>query len=553
MIRITIDGKEHQYSDGTTFNEIAGGLEDTLPAPAAAVVYNGRMSELVKIPDTDGELKFITTKDSIGRKIYIRTALMMLVKAVRDLGRDKGIDLRARVEFTLGTAYYVSILGERRETLGELGYELEARMRAMTEAGLAITKKTCPKDKAIALFREQGMEDKVRLFKYRRSSEINVYTLDGFHDYFYGHMLPDTTRVKYYRIEDFRDGVLIYLPGAGSHDSVTVSEPGIKLFETMKRSSEWGHEQGIDCVGDLNDVVCSGGITDMILVQEALQERRVGEIAENIYNRKGVKFVMIAGPSSSGKTSFAHRLSIQMRTFGLRPHLISLDDYFKNREDTPHNPDGSYNFECLGAIDVEGFNRDMTRLLAGERVELPEFNFLTGKREMNGRYMELRDEDVLVIEGIHGLNEKMSYALPRESKYRIYISALTTLNIDDHNRIPTTDGRLLRRIVRDARTRGHSAAKTISMWDSVRAGEEENIFPFQESADEMFNSAQIYELAVIKVYAEPLLFAIGKDEPEYVEAKRLLKFLDYFVGMDSQLLPRNSICREFVGGSCFKV
>ena len=261
---------------------------------------------------------------------------------------------------------------------------------------------------------------------------------------------------------------------------------------------------------------------------------------------------MIAGPSSSGKTSFANRLSIQLRSNGLNPHPISLDNYFVNREDTPLNEDGSYNFECLEALDVEQFNEDMTRLLKGERVEMPEFNFITGKRENERRFLQLGKDDVLVIEGIHGLNEKMSYALPAESKFKIYISALTTLSIDDHNRIATTDGRLLRRIVRDARTRGASAKKTISMWPSVRAGEEANIFPFQEEADEMFNSAQIYELAVIKQYAEPLLFSIDKDEPEYYEAKRLLKFLDYFVSVDSSMLPRNSICREFVGGSCFQ-
>ena len=262
---------------------------------------------------------------------------------------------------------------------------------------------------------------------------------------------------------------------------------------------------------------------------------------------------MIAGPSSSGKTSFANRLSIQMRTYGLRPHPISLDNYFVNREDTPLNEDGSYNFECLEALDVERFNKDMMDLLEGKRIEMPEFNFVTGKREMNGNFIQLKPGDVLVIEGIHGLNEKMSYALPAESKFKIYISALTTLNIDGHNRIPTTDGRLLRRIVRDARTRGASAKHTIAMWDSVRRGEHLNIFPYQEDADEMFNSAQIYELAVLKQYAEPLLFAIKKDEPEYFEAKRLLKFLDYFVAVDSQTLPKNSLSREFVGGSCFKV
>ena len=304
---------------------------------------------------------------------------------------------------------------------------------------------------------------------------------------------------------------------------------------------------------DLNDQICNGSLSELILVQEAQQERRIAEIARDIVERGNVKFVMIAGPSSSGKTSFSHRLSIQLRTLGKVPHPIALDDYFVDREFTPRDEKGDYNFECLEAIDVKKFNEDMVRLLSGERVEIPTFNFKIGKREYLGNYKQLGPDDILVIEGIHGLNDKMSYALPGESKYKIYISALTTINVDFHNRIPTTDGRLLRRMVRDARTRGSDARRTIGMWASVRRGEEENIFPFQEEADAMFNSALIYELAMLKQYAEPLLFQIPKDAPEYYEAKRLLKFLDYFLNVPSESLPNNSICREFVGGSCFRV
>ena len=288
-------------------------------------------------------------------------------------------------------------------------------------------------------------------------------------------------------------------------------------------------------------------------MQEALQERRIGEIAKDIVDRGGVKFVMIAGPSSSGKTTFSHRLSVQLQSYGLKPHPIAVDDYFVDREKTPRDENGDYNFECLEAIDIEQFNKDMCDLLEGKTVELPSFNFKTGKREYKGNYKTLGPDDVLVIEGIHGLNDKMSHALPAASKYKIYISALTSLNVDEHNRIPTTDGRLLRRMVRDARTRGASAKRTIEMWPSVRRGEEENIFPFQESADATFNSVLIYELAVLKQFAEPLLFSIEKTDPEYHEAKRLLKFLEYFLGVSSEDLPNNSIVREFVGGSCFNV
>ena len=551
MPKITINGAEKDYEKGTTFEEIAKEYQKYYDDRIAAVMFNGKIRELMKTVKKDGVLSFITFKDNIGFKTMRRTGLMILIKSVVDVtgGSKNGVSLKA--EFTIGNGLYCAIRGVN--VTKDLVKKISDRYAEIIDAALPITKKVYPIDEAIEIFRKQGMTDKVGLLKYRRSSEINIYKLDGFYDYFYGYMLPNTSYIEKFKVQKYHDGILLTLPTRQNTKKLIVSEPREKLFNTMMLSSDWGSMMGIENVGDLNNMICSGRIGDMILVQEALQERRIGEIAMDIFKRLDVKFVMIAGPSSSGKTSFANRLSIQLRSNGLNPHPISLDNYFVNREDTPLNEDGSYNFECLEALDVEQFNEDMTRLLKGERVEMPEFNFISGKREMNGDYLQLGKNDVLVIEGIHGLNEKMSYALPAESKYKIYISCLTTLSIDDHNRIATTDGRLLRRIVRDARTRGASAKKTISMWPSVRAGEEANIFPFQEEADAMFNSAQIYELAVIKQYAEPLLFSIEKDEPEYYEAKRLLKFLDYFVSVDNSMLPRNSICREFVGGSCFKV
>jgi uridine kinase len=547
---ITINGVSKDYVKGTTFEEIAAEYQSQYEHRIAAVIFNGKIRELMKTVKKDGELSFVTFADTIGYKTMRRTAVMILIKAVRDVGGDKM--LKTRVEFTIGNGYYCTIKGGV-DVDDEFAKKVSDRVREIIDEKIPITKKVYPLDDAIEIFKKQGMDDKVALLKYRRSSEINVYKLGDMYDYFYGYMLPNTSYIEDFQVESYHDGLLFTLPTRQEPKKVVVSEPREKLFSTMMLSADWGSMQGIDNVGDLNNMICEGRINEMILVQEALQESRIADIARNIFKRIDVKFVMIAGPSSSGKTSFANRLSIQLRTYGLVPHPISLDNYFIDRERTPLNPDGSYNFECLEALDVEQFNKDMTRLLNGERVEMPEFNFITGKREMNGDFLQLGQNDVLVIEGIHGLNEKMSYALPAESKFKIYISALTTLSIDNHNRIPTTDGRLLRRIVRDARTRGASAKRTISMWGSVRAGEEANIFPFQEEADEMFNSAQIYELAVLKPYAEPLLFNIGKDEPEYYEAKRLLKFLDYFVSVDSSFLPRNSICREFVGGSCFKV
>ncbi len=550
MPTITINGSSKEYEKGTSFEEIAKEYQKYYDYRIAAVIFNGKIRELMKTVKKDGVLSFITYADSIGIKTMRRTAIMILIKAIRDVAgsRDQS---NTKVEFTIGNGYYCRIRGA--QITDDLVERISDRFRQIVEDAVPITKKVYPLDEAIEIFRKQGMTDKIALLKYRRSSEINIYKLGDFYDYFYGYMLPNTSYIDKFRIDKYHDGILLTLPTGTSPDKLIVSEPREKLFNTMMLSSEWGSMMGIENVGDLNNMVCEGRINEMILVQEALQESRIADIARKIFQRLDVKFIMIAGPSSSGKTSFANRLSIQLRTYGMTPHPISLDNYFVNRENTPLNEDGSYNFECLEALDVERFNEDMVKLLKGERVEMPEFNFVTGKREMNGDFLQLGKNDVLVIEGIHGLNEKMSYALPATSKFKIYISALTTLSIDNHNRIATTDGRLLRRIVRDARTRGASAKNTISMWGSVRAGEEANIFPFQEDADEMFNSAQIYELAVIKPYAEPLLFSIQKDEPEYYEAKRLLKFLDYFVSVDSSMLPRNSICREFVGGSCFKV
>ena len=397
------------------------------------------------------------------------------------------------------------------------------------------------------------MYDKEKLFRYRRVSRVNLYSIGEYEDYFYGFMANHSGYIKYFDLKLYDDGFVLELPESSAPDVIPPFAPEEKIFRVQKESKEWGEKMDISCVGELNDRITREGIRSILLVQEALHEARISSIAEQIKAAGNKKFVMIAGPSSSGKTTFSHRLSIQLMAHGMKPHPIAVDNYFVNRDKTPLDEFGEKNYECLEAIDVEQFNKDMLALLRGEKVELPVFNFKTGMREYRGDFLQLGKEDVLVIEGIHGLNDKLSYALPIENKFKIYISALTQLSIDEHNRIPTTDGRLIRRIVRDARTRGISAKETIARWPSVRRGEEENIFPFQEQADVMFNSALVYELACLKLYAEPLLFSIGKKEPEYVEAKRLLKFFDYFVAVPSEEVPHNSILREFVGGSCFDV
>ena len=550
-MKIEVLGEVKEFSQGITYEQIAQQYQEQYGGLIALVSADGKLRELFKHANKDCKLTFFTLKDAVGHKTYVRSATMLCLKAIYDTMGEKAAAL-CRREVAVGNGTYISTCGEIAATRENAKW-IKARMDELQAMAMPFHKKSYPLDEAIELFRSKGMTGKTELFRYRRSSFVNVYEMDGYYDYYYGFMLPNAGYVKWYDLQAYDEGFMLVLPDQKDPTQLKPLVERRKLFETLKASARWGHEIGIETVGELNDQICSGSISDLILVQEAEQERKISEIAREIASRQGVKFIMIAGPSSSGKTSLSHRLSIQLRTLGMTPHPVALDNYFVNREDTPLDENGDYNFECLEAIDVKRFNDDMIKLLNGERVEIPEFNFKVGRREYNGNYMQLGKEDVLVIEGIHGLNPKMSYALPEESKYKIYISALINLNVDAHNRIPTTDGRLLRRLVRDARTRGASAQRTIQMWPSVRRGEEEYIFPFQEEADVMFNSATIYELAALKQYAEPLLFHIEKNQPEYYEAKRLLKFLEYFLGISSEELPKNSICREFVGGSCFRV
>ncbi len=551
MITVTVAGEKKQYTEGTTYEQIVQEYQEQYGGLIGLVAVNGKIQELFKQVKKDCELSFFTLKDDVGHKTYVRSATMLFLKAMSDIFGDE-IAQEAKVEFAVGNGYYISTKKKVASTK-ENADKLADRMEQLRQQEVTFMKKSYYLDDAMSLFAEKGMKDKERLFRYRRGSVVNIYEMDGYFDYYYGYMLPNAGYVKWFDVIAYDEGFLLLLP---QKKNPTVVEPFVEqklLFKTLKEAETWAQEVGLETVGHLNDRICNGSLSDLILVQEAAQERRIGEIARDIVNRGNIKFIMIAGPSSSGKTSFSHRLSIQLRTLGKVPHPIALDDYFVDRELTPRDETGAYNFECIEAIDIDTFNSDMGKLLAGEKVELPTFNFKIGKREYHGNYKQLGPDDILVIEGIHGLNPKMSSTLPDESKYKIYISALTSMNIDGHNRIPTTDGRLIRRMVRDARTRGSDARRTIEMWPSVRRGEQENIFPFQEEADAMFNSALIYELAVLKQFAEPLLFSITKEQPEYYEAKRLLKFLEYFLGVSSESLPNNSICREFVGGSCFKV
>ena len=550
MPTIMIGGAKTQYEKGTTFETIAKEYQNRYDSGIALVLFNRKMRELTKKVTGDGVLTFLTMRDDAGHKTYVRTAQMMLIRSLANILGEKSDETRIKIEFAIGNAYYCTLHG-REQVTEELADKLNAEMRRLQERNLPITKKTYPLDDAVELFRRQGMTDKEKLFRYRRSSTINVYCMDVFYDYFYGHMLPSTGYVKLFKIQKYRDGLLLILPTRENPNGLEEWHEQTSLYELLMMNTRWGELVDISNVADLNDQICFGNFNDLILVQEALQERQIGKIAGEIYNRKNARIIMVAGPSSSGKTTFSHRLAVQLQTYGLRPVIIGMDNYFVAREKTPVDEDGNYNFESIGAVDLELFKDDMCDLLAGEDIEIPTFDFRAGRRTYKGNHLKLGDNGVLIIEGIHGLNPITTEDLPADSVFKIYISALASLNIDEHNRIPSSDVRLLRRIVRDSRTRGNSAKDTIGMWKKVRSGEEQNIFPYQDEADVVFNSVLIYELAILKTYAEPLLFHIGKNEPEYYEAKRLLKFLDYFVGVDTEAIPTNSISREFVGGGCF--
>lgn len=550
-IRSILSKGGNKMEDRILLKELADKAQPEFKDKIVLARVNGKLCELWKKVYPDSKIEYITTAQSDGLLTYKRSATLIMLKAIYDVYGHTDIE-RVKVEFSLSKGYYCTVKGNVSVN-DEFICRVKARMREIIDGDMPIMKHTIPKDEAVRHFGNHGMYDKEKLFRYRKSSTVNVYRLDGFEDYYYGYMVPSSGYIQHYELFLYDKGFVIQFPTVENTKDIPEFAPQNKLFKVLDESTEWCRMLGVETVGDLNETIVSGNIKELILVQEALQEKKLADIAQRISEDPSKKFIMIAGPSSSGKTTTSYRLAIQLRAHGMKPHQISLDNYFVDREFTPKDENGDYNFECLEALDIEQFNKDMTALLNGERVELPSFNFKLGKREYNGDYKELGPSDVLVIEGIHGLNDRLSYSLPKESKFKIYLSALTQLNIDEHNRIPTTDGRLIRRIVRDAQTRGTSAKKTIAMWPSVRKGEEENIFPFQEEADVMFNSALIYELALLKQYAEPLLFGIGRDEPEYPEANRLIKFLDYFLGIPNDFIPINSIAREFIGGSCFNV
>lgn len=551
MMKVNVDGVEYIYPKGTLYQAIAADFQEGYAHDILLVNRNGKLCELHKALDRDCTLKMITAEEKPGMQTYERSVVFLMLKAFYDVVGRENVE-RISVEYSISHALFIRAKGNF--TLSqELLNQVEERMRMISEQAVPIQKKSISTDDAVELFRKTQMYDKAQLLSFRINSHVNIYFLDEFSDYLYGYMVPDTGYLKCFGLQLFESGFVLRLPDQKNPSQLGTFHPSMKVFRELYDATLRSETLHISNVAEMNGVIAQGNATHMILAHEAMMEKKIGDIAGEIAARKDVRFVMIAGPSSSGKTTFSRRLSTQLLACGLHPHAIATDNYFKNRSETPLDQNGQYDFESLGAMDVEQFNADMTRLLRGETVEIPQFNFKKGVREYNGDYLTLGAQDVLVIEGIHCLNDQLSYSLPKESKYKIYISCLTTLNVDDHNYIPTTDARLLRRIERDARTRGYSARATIQMWPSVRRGEENNIFPFQDSADMIFNSALIYEIALVKPYVEPLLFGVPKDCEEYIEAKRLLKFLNYFLPIPADDVPKTSLMREFVGGGCYKV
>ncbi len=550
MFKLFIHNQWKAYSYGTTYRTIAEEYQHMYKDDIILATFDNKLVELNKIVDREGTLTFITTADRTGKNTYRRSVTFMMLTAIKELYPQYSV----YVQHTIGPGYFCELRDEDENIIEpnqDFIQTVYEKMSQMQQADLSILKSNMLTQDAMRMFSDFHMKDKCRLLRYRRSSRINIYELNGYKEYFYGSMACSTGSLKYFNLELYQNGFVLVFPLADDTKTVPAFRHSDKLYTILDDSSKWSTSLGVGTMGALNDVIASGRTLDLIQIQEAAMEQKLSEVACKIAAKENCKFVMIAGPSSSGKTTFSHRLSMHLRAQGLFPHPIALDDFYVNRDQTPLDENGDYDFECLEAIDVALFNEIMADLFEGKERQLPTYNFKTGQREFRGNTLKLGAEDILVIEGIHGLNSKLSYLLPEESKFKIYISALTQLNVDEHNNLSTSDGRLIRRMVRDARTRNTTARETLSRWPSVRRGEEKNIFPFQEEADVMFNSALIFELAVLKSYAEPLLFGVPQDCPEHIEAKRLLKFLEYVLPIPSENVNNNSILREFIGGGCF--
>jgi uridine kinase len=549
-MKITLfpSGEAFFYKDGTSLLEISRDFQDKFPSNIVAARVNNMLRELTYIPEGDVELEFVDLTSEDGERIYVRSLSCVFIRAAREI--IKGC--RVSIEHSLGNGIYCEIHGDRSITESDV-LAIEKRMREIIQKDIPFIKESIPLEEAVEMFEKDGQLDKVRLLKYRKRPFINIYSCGWFKDYFYGYMVPSTGFLKKFGLKFYPPGLILQFPNRYSPGDIPPYIDQPKLAAVFKEAEQWGEILGVADVGSLNERISMGRGRELVRIAEALHEKKIAQIADEIAQHSDrLRVILIAGPSSSGKTTFAQRLSVQLKVNGLRPVSVSLDDYFVNRDMTPRDENGNYDFESIEAIDLALFNRQLVELIEGKKVEVPTYNFQKGVREYRGNMLQVEKNQPIIIEGIHGLNERLTSSIPKENKFKIYVSALTQLNIDDHNRIPTTDTRILRRIVRDSQFRSNDALNTIKMWPSVRRGEEKYIFPFQEDANVMFNSALIYELSVLKRYAEPLLQKIDSRYREFSKARILLKFLDYFLPFDEEdEIPPNSIIREFIGKSCF--
>ena len=531
---------------GSTLSEIFIHERISLPHPPLCATVNNKTEGLHYRVYNSKTIEFLDITSSTGMRIYTRSLFFVLCKAVHDLFPDGSVV----IDIPVSNGYYCDLKIGRKVTSAD-ATAIRERMEQIIALGMPIMRHECPTEEAIEMFEKLGAESKVNLLRTAGRLYTVFYSLDGYVDYFYGSMLTNTSQIYLFGLEPYYDGLLLRIPSQEEPERLGEMIRQDKMFEIFREHHHWQDLLGIGTIGMLNKAIGNGYSSDLINLSEALQEKKISRIADEIAGRGGVKLVLIAGPSSSGKTTTCKRLSIQLLTNGIHPVGISLDDYFVDRENTPRDESGDYDFESLYALNLPLFNEQLTALFAGEEVELPRYNFQTGKSEMSGRRLRMRPNDVLVIEGIHALNPELTASIPPEKIFRVYASALTTVLLDTHNYIPTTDNRLLRRIIRDHKYRGCSAQETIRRWPSVRKGENKWIFPYQENADAMFNTAMLFELAVIKTQAEPLLEQVPECCDQYNEAYRLLKFLRYIQPIEEKQIPPTSLLREFLGNSSF--
>ena len=545
-VKVNIIGTGDVLADsGATLRELSGLRRGCLPALAATV--DSVLCDLSRKILYDCRVEFLDITTAQGFRTYQKGMSLLLVYAAKSvLGRKT----RLVIEHSINKNYYCEMPELGRPVTDGMLAAIEDFMRETVARDLPIERHALPRETAVRYLEEHGFDDKIRLLKYKYNATFSFYKLDWCYNYFYGEMAPSTGVLSQFKLTKRGGGFMLHFPDTLQNLKYSETVPDEKLFEVFSESNRWMKIMKADNVGSLNDIICASGSGEIIRVAEALHEKKIAQLADQIM-AQGKRVVLIAGPSSSGKTTFAARLAVQLKVNGAHPRVVSLDNYYVNREDYPLDEHGKADLETIEAIDTRQLREDLRGLLAGEKVEIPSYDFHNARREMRGNCLQMDGDSVLILEGIHGLNEQVSRDAPKKDVFRIFISALTQINIDDHNRIPTTDARLLRRIVRDSLFRGASAAKTFDMWPSVLRGEIRHIFPYQETADAFFNSALVYEMCVLKQYAEPLLYAIAPDQPQYTEARRLIRFLSSFLGVPSETVPPNSILREFLGGGCF--